>query len=170
MLKARGLFRRLWCFVVVVLMLLVVTGGAFAQGSSAPSGATVAPMTIQSGTSSKDAGTGGGPVLPQNTVYGDAGYSWIYTTRVAYLQAQAGSGATIYSSYPPMAFVSWIVSWGDGQSTSGTAFPFSRTWSGQSLHKYASSGWYTTMLSGYAILTDGTKAVILNPTSLVYVY
>jgi len=97
-------------------------------------------------------------------------YTWIYTTRVAYLQAQAGYGATIYSSYPPMAFVSWIVSWGDGQSTSGTAFPFSRTWSGQSLHKYASSGWYTTMLSGYAILTDGTKAVILNPTSLVYVY
>ncbi|MGO0122474.1 hypothetical protein [Desulfothermobacter acidiphilus] len=195
MLRARGLFRRLWCFAVVALMLLVVTGGSFAESSSIPKGASVAPMKvatppvsssgdIEKGASeapvmfvtppvlpSGGAETNGGEVVPQDTRYGDAGRSWIYTHCYAPLAAQAAYGVEIYSNLPPMLYISWTVDWGDGQSTSGRAFPYSRKWTGESTHKYSSSGWYLTAFNAFALATDlRTYYYSAIPTSWVYVY
>jgi hypothetical protein len=83
------------------------------------------------------------------------------------LNAQAAVGAHSYVG--AMQAVYWTVHLGNGKTSSGAAFPFSSTWSGQKVHRYNSAGLYTTMLSGYAI--SGKKVLqFLCPISTVYVY
>lgn len=162
--SVRKRYRKL-ILLTLVAIVAALPATAFAHGRPVPEGAGVAPMVVSD--SNADADTPGDIVTPQGTVYGPAGYSWINTSRISYLRAQAAFGAHSYVG--SMQFISWVVSWGDGKTSSGTDIPFSSTWTGQALHNYSSSGWYTTMLSGYALA--GTQVLtILNPVDLVYIY
>jgi hypothetical protein len=151
-----------FCLVVVSLLMLT-TGTAFAQDSTVPEGATVSPVKMIDMSDKSDEGE----IKPQGTAYGSAGYTWINTSRISSLRAQAAFGAHSYVG--KMQAVYWNVSWGDGKSNSGVNFPFSVSWSGQKLHIYSKSGVYTTALSGYAIAGGTRYLYFLNPVSMVYI-
>lgn len=102
-----------------------------------------------------------------NTVYGNAGSSWVYLTRVDSLKSQSSHG--INCSYK-MAALAWGLAYSDGNSASGIALPFSKNWSGENVEDHSSAKTVSVTFTATATTTDGKVLASLMPTSVAYIY
>lgn len=83
-----------------------------------------------------------GGIGPLGTVRGDAGSSWVYLNRIDTLKSQASYGISLKDT---IAYLSWGLSYSDGNSAQGVAVPLSKDWSGTTVKNHQSANFITVV-------------------------
>lgn len=161
--------------IMAATMLIGTSVTSFAaEGTEIPDGASVAgvgftgaDLSGMSDEEQEDYLMNSLNVMTRGTVYGNAGSSWVYLTRVDSLKSQASYGINCDYS---MAALAWGLAYSDGKSASGLAAPFSKSWSGEKVQSHSSSGTKTVTFTATATTLDGKVLTSLVPTAAAYIY